>query len=77
MRREVRDCRGVCSQDCNSIAECAEVEVGNKVLQLGVQEGTVEVLPIFDIIKKNSSCGRSFLVEVNHVIIVLMYGFFM
>ena len=55
------------NQDCNSAAECAKVKVGNKSLQLGAQEGSVEVLPVLDIIKKNSSCGRSFLVEVNHV----------
>ena len=49
-------------QDCNSAAECTEVGVGKKDLQLGVQAGSIEVLPVLDIIKKNSSYGRSFLV---------------
>ena len=41
MRRVVRVCIFVRSQDCNSAAECAEVEVGKKDPQLGAQAGSV------------------------------------
>ena len=67
MRRVVRACNCVHSQDCNSTVEYIEVEVGKKDLQLGAQVGPVEVSPVLDTIKKNSSCGHSFLVEVNQV----------
>jgi len=46
MHRVVRACSCVHSQDCNSIVECVEVEVGRKGLQLGAQAGSVEALPV-------------------------------
>ena len=52
--------------DCNSVVECAEIEVGRKDLQLGAQAGSIGFYQ-FDIIKKNNSCGHSFRVEVNHI----------
>ena len=60
MRKVVRAYSCVRKQDCNSTIECTEVEVGKKDLQLGAQERSVEPYQ-FDIIKKNNSCGHSFL----------------
>ena len=33
----MKACNYVCSLDCNSAAECTEIEVGRKDLQLGAQ----------------------------------------
>ena len=44
MHRVVRACSCVQIQDCNSLAECAEIEVGRKDLQLGAQVGSVGAL---------------------------------